>query len=127
LTIYSKNKFKCSNGLGFVDSYEQLINEVVFNKQTHERIEKVLVVNFSAEMLPGTFVSNDEILVVSTSSDVTSNSTRTNVRLNKLDSDTDYLTAFLRIVLPIAYQFNPDITYVYAGNGVTDEKANVVL
>ena len=120
------NLLKCSNGLGFVDSYEQLINEVVIYKNSHERVKKVLVVNFSAEMLPGTFDANDEILIVSMSSnpDIESRA-KTNVHLNKLDSDIDYLTGFFRIVLPITYRFNPDLTYVYAGSGAPDRKTNV--
>jgi len=113
--------------LGFVDSYQQLINEVILNKQSHQRIKKVLLVNFSAETLPEDFVSNDEILIVSTTPNKNSaNNSKTNVYLNRLDSDADYLFGFLRIILPIAYEFNPDLIYVYAGKDVTSKTTNVM-
>lgn len=38
-----------------------------------------------------------------------------NVPWNQSTGDSEYIAAFLRVVMPIAYQFNPDLVLISAG------------
>lgn len=87
-----------------------------------------MVLNVSRDRLPEKLTSDESVLCISMQSDGTTSSVnRTNVSLDLSDSDTLFLTGFLRVVLPISYQFNPDLVYVYAGREVASGKTKVGL
>ena len=41
-------------------------------------------------------------------------------------SDMDILTAFLRVVLPMAYQFNPQLVFVKADDSLTGKENELI-
>jgi len=118
------------NSIGIAAKYAQ---------QTYPSIKKVLILDFDVHHGNGTqdlFEEDDSVLFISLhryddGSFYPANNPKSNYNFTGLNrgkgftinipwnqptaGDSEYIAAFLRVVMPVAYQFNPDLVLVSAG------------